>query len=155
MSSCPPAPIQTEVTVSTPNRKGFISQTWAQWCVALYQGLGGLNGVGAFFLSGRIDNIKTTTPIYIPMPRPGIITSVWACNQGLTAGGVEILDVSNNGNSLGSIQISSGSVAGAVSTLIPTANRIVLAGQSIKIASQALSANAVAAIITIVVQYTA
>lgn len=131
------------------------SQAWGNWFNNLYQNLGAGNGVGAFFLSARIDSLSTAGSIWIPIPRNGTVTQVISCIQRATSGADETLTITSSTGTLGTITISNGSTAGTVDTLNPTTNNIVTTGGTIQIATAGTSSGAAPCLITLVVEYNA
>ena len=146
---------QAPLTQAPTNRGGFISQAWARWFSGLYNCLGGQQGgVGALYLGTRIDNLHTSGPLYIPMPRAGIIQAIVACVQGTITTSTEILTIKNNaGLVMGSINLLLATTAGTTTFLYPNTNNFVNVGDNISITSSNLSSGAVACLFTIVFQY--
>ncbi len=134
----------------------IISQSWGQWFLGLFNSLGGINGVGDTYLTARIDNIHSTTPVYINIPKAGSLIAVSSCLQGTITGSNETLTITNVASSatIGTITVPSGSTAGTVNTLLnPTTAIAVTANTTIKVASAGASTGTPATIITLVMRY--
>jgi hypothetical protein len=156
MSRCPVPPFSTTaIDVSQDSNSGTFMPNWAQWFISLYSSLGGTTGTGALFLSNTIPSVTASTKLYLIMPRAGKITQIFVCLQGTLSNHIETINASNGASSMGSVNFSANAAAGTVVNFSPTSNNIVTAGQSISVNSSALSSNAVAALVTLVFEYTA
>lgn len=102
-------------------------------------------------LTAEIEDISTAGQIYVVSPYKGKVVKVYSVINGAIANVDAILTVKDKGgNSMGTITVAySGSAAGDVDSLTPTANNALCAGDTVEIETNGGSTNAVKCVITV------
>lgn len=108
-----------------------------------------------YFLTGEIVDVSTAGQIYIPVPDGGRIIKIMSALGGTIATADADLTAKIGGTAVtgGVITITaSGSAAGDVDSVEPTAANTVVEGDAIEIETDGASTNTIAAGITIVIR---
>ena len=108
-----------------------------------------------YFLTGEIVDISTAGQIYIPVPDGGTVVAIYSVIGGAIATADVVLTAKIGGTAItgGAITVTySGSAAGDVDVVYPTAARTVVTGGSIEIETGGQSTNTIAAGITVVIR---
>lgn len=112
-----------------------------------------MRSLNDYFLTVSVP-LGTATQVYLPIPDNGKVIKVVSVLNGALTTANEVLTVKNgSGTSMGTITLTqSGSAAGDIDTLSPTANNSVLDGSFIEIETDGGNASAVSATVTVIVR---
>ena len=106
-----------------------------------------------YFIQAKIVDVSTVGQIYIPVPDDGKVIKVISALNGTIDTADAVLTVKGAEGTMGTITIEdSGSAAGDVDTLEPTANNNVLEGGTIEVETNGASGQTISVDLVIIVR---
>lgn len=106
-----------------------------------------------YFLTTKIEDVSTAGQVYVAVPDDGKVIKVISALNGTIATADAVLTVKGAEGTMGTITIEdSGSAAGDVDTLEPSANNNVLEDGTIEIETNGASSNTISVDVTLIVR---